>query len=70
MLLAGLCESFQNMCLKIYMFDSAFSYYTLISIDSNFQKAKVKLKLLGKIDMSLMVNKGVRSGICLVIYNI
>ena len=56
LLLADVFENSRNMCLKIYKLDPA------------FKKTKVKLDLLTDIDMLLMVEKGIRGGICHSIY--
>ena len=42
--------------------EKAFSFW--ISMISNFKKKKVKLELLTGADMLLLVEKGVRGGIC------
>ena len=52
------------MCLEIYELDPPFSSW--VSMASSFEK--VKLDLLINIDMLLMVEKGIRGGICHSIY--
>ena len=44
-----------------------FSFSSQISLASNFKKTEVKLELLTDIDM-LMVEKGLRGGICYSVY--
>ena len=67
LLLAGVFENFPNMCLDIYKIDPAkfLSVPGLLALN----KTKVKLDLLIGIDMLLMVEKGIRRGICIQITN-
>ena len=65
LLLANIFENFKNMCIEIYEIDPAH----LVSAPGLAQQAclkkiGVKLELLTDIDMSLMVEKGIRGGIC------
>ena len=64
LLLADVFENFRNMCLKINKLDPAefFSAFELA------WKAALKLDLSTNIDMLLMVEKGIRRGICHSIY--
>ena len=45
-----------------------FSFRSQISLASSFKKTEVKLELLTDIDMLLMVEKGIRGGICYSVY--
>ena len=53
------------MCLEIYEFDPA-KYLSApgLAWQAGLKMAKVKLDLLADIDMLLMVEKGIRGGIC------
>ena len=51
------------MCLKIYELDLEKSLSGL-AWPTALKKAKVKLELLNKIDMLLMVEKGIRGELC------
>ena len=52
LLLVGVFENFQNMCLEIYELDSAKKNFSAwISIASTFKNTKVKLDLLTYIDI-------------------
>ena len=54
-----------KICLKIYGFDPAkFLSAPELAWQATFKKIKVKLDLLTDIDMLLMVEKGIRGGIC------
>ena len=65
LLLADVFENFRNMCLKIYQLDPAkFLSTPGLAWQAAFKKNKVKLYLLSDIDMLLMVEKGIRVGIC------
>ena len=68
LLLADVSENFRTICLEIYELDPAIFFSFRISIESSFKKANVKLDLLTDIDMLLMVEKGIRGGICQSIY--
>ena len=69
LLLADIFENFRNMCLEIYELDPAkfISVPGLVS-QAALKETKVKLNLLNDIDMLLMVEKGIRGGICHSIY--
>ena len=67
--LADVLGNFQNMCLKICELDAA--KYLLapgLTWQAALKKTKLKLDLLIDIDMLLMVQKGIRGGICHSIY--
>ena len=69
LLLADVFENFRNMCLEIYELDPAkFLSVPGLAWQAAFKKAKVKLNVLTDIDMLLMVEKGIRGGICHSIY--
>ena len=64
-LLADVFENFRNMCLKMYELDPAgiLSAPGLLR-QTALKKTKVKLDLLTDVNMLLMVEKGIRGGIC------
>ena len=53
---------------NIWVWAWFFSYCSKISMTSNPKKAKVEPDLLTDIDMLLLVEKGIRGGICCAIY--
>ena len=68
-MLEDVSENFQNMCLKIYKPASAkFLSAPGLAWQATLKKTEVKLELLTDIDMLLMVEKGIRGGICQSIY--
>ena len=68
-LFANVFENFRNTCVRIYELDSAkcLSAPGLVWQAAS-KKTEVKLELLTDVDMLLMVEKGIRGGICHVIY--
>ena len=65
LLLADVFEKFRNMCLKMYELDPAkFLWARGLAWEAALKKAKIKLKYLTDIDKLLMVQKGIRGGIC------
>ena len=69
LLLADVIENFRNMCINIYKLDPAkFLSAPGLAWQAALKKTKVKLDLLPDIDMLLMVEKGIRGGICHSIY--
>ena len=69
LLLADVFENFRNMCLEIYELDPAiFLSAPGLAWQAALKKTEVKLDLLVDIDMLLMVEKGIRGGICHSIY--
>ena len=69
LLLADVFENFRNMCLKMTELDPAkFLSAAGLAWQAASKKTKVKLDLLTNIDMLLMVEKGIRGGICHSIY--
>ena len=69
LLLADAFENFRNMCLKIRKLNlSKFYSAPELAWQAALKKTNVKLDLLTDIDMSLMVEKVIRGGICHSIY--
>ena len=65
LLLDDVFENFRKMCLKIYQLDPAkFLSAPGLAWQVALKKTEVKLKLLTDIYMLLMVEKGIRGGIC------
>ena len=65
LLLADVFENFRNMCIKVYELDPAHFLYALgLAWQASLKKTGVKLELLTDVDMLLMVEKGIRGGIC------
>ena len=68
-MLANVFENFSNMCINVYELDPAnFLSAPGLAWQAALKKTKVKLDLLTDIDMLLMVEKGIRGGICHSIY--
>ena len=63
LLLADVFESFRNMCLEIYELDPA-RFLSTPRLAWQIALKKTKLHLLSNIDMLLMVEEGIRGGIC------
>ena len=69
LLLAEIFENFRNICLEIYELDPAkFLSAPGLSSEAVSKKAKVKLDLFTDIDRKILVEKGIRGGICHCIY--
>ena len=65
LLLADVFENFTKICLKIYHLDPVkFLSAPELAWQAALKKTEVKLELLTDIDMLLMVEKGIRRGIC------
>ena len=65
LLLADVFEKFRNKCIEIYELDPAhFLSAPGLAWQACLKKTEVELELLTKIDMLLMVQKGIRGGIC------
>ena len=65
LLLADVFENFRNMCIKVYELDPAhFLSAPGLAWQDWLKKTEVKLELLTDVDMLLMVEKGIRGGIC------
>ena len=71
-LLANVFENLQNMCLQVYELDPAHFLFALgLTWQAALKKTKVELDLLTDIDGInglLMVEKGIKGGICHTIY--
>ena len=69
LLLADVFENFRNMCIKVYELDPVhFLSAPGLAWAAFLKKTEVKLELLTDVDMLLMVQKGIRGGICQAIY--
>ena len=65
LLLAHMFENFRGMCLKEYELDPAhFLLLPGLAWQACLKKTNIKLKLLTDYDMLLMVEEGIRGGIC------
>ena len=65
LLLSAVFEKFRNVCINIYEFQSAICFSVPgLAWNAALKKTKVKLDLLTDIDMLLMLEKGIRGGIC------
>ena len=68
-MLADVFENFRDKCIEIYELDPAhFLSAPGLAWQACLKKTKVKLELLTDIDMLLMVEKGIRGGICQAIH--
>ena len=68
-MLADVFENFRDKCIEIYGLDPAhFLSAPGLAWQACLKKTKVKLELLTDIDMLLMVEKGIRGGICQAIH--
>ena len=69
LLLADVFENFGNMCIKVYeLYPAHFLSAPGLAWQACLKKTEVKLELLTDVDMLLMVEKGIRGGICHAIY--
>ena len=65
LLLADIFEIFRKMCIKIYeLYPAKFLSAPWLAWQAVFKKIRVELELLMDIDMLLMVEKGIRGGMC------
>ena len=65
LLLADVFENFRNMCLKVYELDPTYFVSAPgLAWEACLKKTEVKLELLTNYNMLLMVEKGIRGGIC------
>ena len=65
LLLADVFENFRNMCIKEYELDPAhFLLLPGLAWQACLKKTKIELELLTDYDMLLMVEEGIRGGIC------
>ena len=69
LLLTNIFENYRNMSIKMYGLDRAkFLSVPVLAWETTLNKTKVKLDLLTDTDVLLMVEKGIRGGICHSIY--
>ena len=65
LLLADVFENFKNKCIEIHELDPVhFLSASGLAWQACLKKTRVKLELLTDIDMLLIVEKGIRGGIC------
>ena len=65
LLLTDVFENFRNKCIEIYELEPAhFLSAPGLAWQACLKKARVKLELSTDIDMLLIVEKGIRGGIC------
>ena len=65
LLLEDVFEHFRNMCIKVYELDPTYFLSAPgLAWKACLKKTGVKLELLTDVDMLLMVEKGIRGGIC------
>ena len=65
LLLAEVFENFRDMCIKVYELDPAhFVLLPGLAWQACLKKTNIELELLTDYDMLLMVEKGIRGGIC------
>ena len=68
-MLADVFENFKSKCIEIYELDPVhFLSAARLAWQACLKKTKVELELLTDIDMLLMVEKGIRGGLCQAIY--
>ena len=69
LLLSDVFENFRDKCIEIYKLDPAhFLPAPGLAWQAYLKKTSVKLKLLTDNDMLLMVEEGIRGGMCQAIY--
>ena len=69
LLLVDVFGNFRNKCTEIYEFDPVhFLSAPGLAWQACFKKTEVELELLTNLDMLLMVEKGIRGGMCQVIH--
>ena len=65
LLLADVFENFRNMCIEVYELDPAHLLSLPgLALQACLKKTNIKLELLTDYDMLLMVEEGIRGGIC------
>ena len=65
LLLAHVFQNFRNKCIKVYELDPVkFISTTGLAWKADLKKKKIRLELLADFDLFLMVEKGIRGGIC------
>ena len=70
LLLAHVFENFRNKCIEIYELDLAhFLSAPGLTWQAGLKKTGIKLELLTDVHMLLMVEKGIRGGICYAIHS-
>ena len=68
-MLADVFENFENLCIEIYQLEPArLLTAPELAWKETLKKATVKFNLLTEIDILLMVEKGIKGGICHAIY--
>ena len=68
-MLADVFENFRNMCIKVYeLGPTHFLSAPRLAWQVCLKKTEVKIELLTDVDVLLMVEKGIRGGICHAIY--
>ena len=68
-MLADVFENFKSKCIEIYELDPVhFLSAATLAWKACLKKTKVELELSTDIDMLLMVEKGIRGGLCQAIY--
>ena len=69
LLLADVLENFRNMCIEVYGLDPVYFLAAPgLAWQAYLKKTDVKLELITDVDMLLMIEKGIRGGICHSIY--
>ena len=69
LLLADVFENFRNKCIEIYELDPAhFLSAPGLAWQACLKKTEVKLELLTDNDMLMMIEKGIRGGMCQAVY--
>ena len=65
LLRSNVFENFRNKCLEIYELDPAHFLSALgLAWQTCLKKTVIRLELLTNVDMLLMIEKGIRGGIC------
>ena len=65
LLLSDVFENFRNMCIKVYKLDPThFVSAPGLAWQACLKKTEVELELITNVDMLLMIEKGIRGGIC------
>ena len=65
MLLADVFENFRKMCIKVYELDPPYFLMTPgLAWEACLKKTEIELELITDLDMFLMVEEGIKSGMC------
>ena len=64
LVLANVFEQFRKICLKLHLDPVKFLLAPELAAQAALKKAKIKLKLLTDINMVLIVEEGIKGGIC------